>query len=231
MNRVQLSVFLIIIILGACGKHKKQKDSNGKEFEGVITYLVEYENVTPQWPIDADTLTVTYSHGNALKSFNSRKPRSLCREIYLSKCNQYYFNRIGSDTLYKVNLAKNKHVKLLNISHSLTDTCILGHVCELTSLEFMVEKNGHFNHVYNVFFYSKGVLTIDKNSFKDCEFAYFNKFIEESGSFYLRMEARYESSTAKTPSRMILRAIRIQESRVDPTIFAVDTTNVHEIEY
>lgn len=207
----------------AC-KNKSERDAfKGKEFEGLITYRITYDNYPAEYGY-GDTMLVWYSKGNLVKLFNNKLIKGLRKEIFLVKGNKYFFQVGNSDSLFSGDIGTEKRTKLLHSQHSFTDTRILGHTCEQIEQEMEFTKTKA--NVLSTYLYSKGVLPMNSDYFSGKKFASFDRYMDEAGEFYLHFKGTAQYADKTGLSSYIFTAIKIQGQPVDPALFSVDTSIV-----
>jgi hypothetical protein len=210
----------------ACESRPGTHAFQGKEFEGVITYRISYVNC-PDNIINGDTLSVFYSKGNLVKLYNGNKPDLPYREVYLLAGNQYYLQIRRSDTISRFDVRQNKNMDLVASSHSLSDTRILGYDCE--DIKFQLKYHGNSElHMFNEFLYSTKVLKVNKDYFRDRKYVFFNQYIDESEAFYLKYIFGVQYLGRSGLSTITCTAVKIEELKIDPSVFKVDTTKLKQ---
>lgn len=223
MKQLQ-SIALILPLFWACQNPSDNQLFKGKEFEGVITYRITYDN----WPEDysyGDTLKVWYSKGDLIKVYNGKAVKGFRKEIFLLNGNKYFFQVGNSDSLYSIDIGSDKYMKLVDSHHSFTDTRILGHTCEQIDQDLQYAGKNQAPFIFSLL-YSKGVLPMDKDHFKDRKLSGFDRFIDESGAFYLRFRYTAQLANRSGLSTYTFTATNIREQPVDPAIFNTDTSKV-----
>ncbi len=221
-------IFFLLPVYWSCKNSATNQPLNKKEFEGLVTYRITYDN-HPEDNSYGDTLKLWYSKGNLIKNYNGKAEHGIRKEIFLIKGNRYFFQVGNSDTLINADIGSDKYMILVSSQHSITDTRILGHTCEQVDQE--LEYNRFKLPVFVSYLYSKDVLPMDPDYFKNRKFSCFDRFIEESGVFFLRYVYKVQYPGRTGPSIFTFTAIDIKEQPVDPTIFNIDTSKVKPFPY
>jgi hypothetical protein len=226
MNRKVVFYCLLAGLYGCGNGDAGQKE--GKEFEGVITYRIDYRKRNDR-SVYGDTMKVYYSKGNLARVYNSEGQDALRKEVILSESHRYYAQKAMSDTVYTYDISLDAHLKLLETRRFSDDTRIMGHTCK--KIEFDQEYMGEVKfYVYDSYMYSDDVLKVEKLHFKNSNFGHFNNFIKEAGVFYLKFESRYLYSDKTEISVKTVTAVNIREQKVDPGIFHIDTTTTKALQ-
>src|ERR1700754_4239046 len=122
----KLSFILFFLpVYWSCNNSTTNGPLHRKEFEGLVTYRITYEN-HPEDISYGDTLKLWYSKGNLIKSYNGKAVHGIRKEIFLIKGNRYFFQVRDSDSLITADIASEKYMTLVSSQHSITDTRILG---------------------------------------------------------------------------------------------------------
>jgi hypothetical protein len=212
---------MLLIPLIACNQNTDSKQDK-KNFEGVVTYKILYDN-NDDTALYGDTMRMYYSNGNFIKEYNGESPKGLKREMFISSINKYYMNIGNSDSFYNYDITKNVNT-LVNSKHTQNDTAILGYSCD--KVEFtQLHPNPNF-YIYNSYYYSDKVLRIDPKYFEAWNYGSFNKFINEAGSFYLKFQTSIQYYGKKDLVTKIFEAVRIEEKKIDPQIFIIDSSKI-----
>jgi hypothetical protein len=192
-----------------------------KEFEGVITYH-EFEFGVDPMPTN-DTVQIYYSHGNFVGIHSSKSSSfHVVKDYYFQKdiLRLYLFNE--NDSLYKLKLT-NPIEKLISFSVKKNDGQILSQNCETVTINSRYdEKDSTTFSDFNITF-SRGFLNVDKSHFKNWNLGFFNKFIAESGAYFLKYDVvHFDSSHKRLLSGKSYQVISVDERPVDPAIFRID---------
>jgi hypothetical protein len=222
MKKLQLIVFFLLLFC-ACHDSLDKSVDKAKEFEGLITYKITYENF-PEDHSYGDTMKIWYSKGNMLKLYNGKVSGGLRKEVFLVRGNKYFFQVGNSDSLFSGDIGNDKITKLLNSHHLFTDTRILGHTCEQIDQE--LEFIDSHAPIASTFMYSKDILPVDQNRFKGWKFASFDHYMEEAGVLYLSFKGTTHYADRDGISSHTFTAVKILEQPVDQSIFEVDTSKV-----
>jgi hypothetical protein len=222
MNKKGFLPFAIIIFLFCCQNQPDNPPFQGKEFEGVITYRAEYVNFPSNLQY-GDTVKIYYSHGNLLKTSNGKNPAVIHHEVLLLAGNKYYFNKGDPDTLYSVDIGDNSSATLDKEIHAPSETRILGHTCEKFIQEMTPTHHKSF-HATEEYYYSKDVLRVNKDYFKDRKLEFYNQFIDESGALQLKFIFSYEFPDEPKTHSFSFTAVNIKAEKIDPALFYVDST-------
>jgi hypothetical protein len=219
MKILQLSTFFLLLL--ACNAPSKNEPFKGKEFEGLITYRVTYDNY-PREGAFGDTLWVWYSKGDLLKVCNSKRADASRKELFLLKGNRYFFQLGDSDSLYYADIGSDRLTTLEDSRHFATETRILGQDCD--EIEHRLKLNKWQSSFVSTYLYSQNVLRMDKRLFRLRKFASFDVYMEEAGAFYLKYTESEQFPGKKGLSSHSFTAVKIQEGPVDPKIFLLDTS-------
>jgi len=224
MKKLPFLLFFLPVL--SCKNATTNQLSNGKEFEGVITYRITYDGYPEDYSY-GDTMRFWYSKGNCIKEYNGKAIHGVRKEIFLIKGNRYFVQMVNGDSLLTTDVTSDKFMSLKDSHHSFTETRILGHTCEQIDQDLEYTK-GHLPCFVSLL-YSKEVLPVDKQNFKNVKFSCFDRFIDESGAFYLSYFLRIQDSNKDAPSSYKFTAINIREQPVDPSIFNIDTSRIKPI--
>ena len=195
--------------------------TNTTEFEGVITYKITYINNRDSSG-NSDTMRLYYSKGNLVKQYNSTSSSVLKKELFIGSTNSYYMKFGNSDSLYAYDISKNDRV-LVNTNATDNDATILGHDCN--RIEFNQLHTGEYNfYIYSSFWYSDKILKVNPEYFKGWNYGGFNKFINKTGVLYLKFQSAIQYYGKTELSTKIFQAVGIEEKKLDPKIFAIDSS-------
>jgi hypothetical protein len=228
MPKAILSFYAIFlaIALSSCNFSKGIKDKAPvKEFEGIITYKIEYTSWrdSDQAKPYIDTLKLYYSHGNIMKIRSGNGLMSAKKEIILLQNHQYYFKLVNKDTLFRFDITKSPGMELSEMHVNDYDKQILGHKCERVDLSIKHTRKGPAFFTENSFIFSRDYLQINRENIDWYKFAFFDKFIDESGCLYLGYKyALHSSIDNKVIESFNYEAISVKEQKIDPKIFEVD---------
>lgn len=209
---------VFLFCAAACREPDRTKD--GKEFEGVITYKILYNNKDDA-SVYGDTMRVYYSKGNIARVYNSQGAGAIRKEFFYGESRRYLIQLAASDTVLTYDMGDRGNFTLAATKRSSEDTKILGHVCKKMEFDEVYRRGPNFK-VRIGYLYSPGVLKVNKHHFKDWNFGHFNAYINEAGVFYLKCETSVGDDT-----KLITRtytAVDIQEQKIDSSVFHVDTT-------
>ena len=227
MKPLKRIVFFLPLFL-ACNDHAVEQNAPSKEFEGVITYRITYDNYPEEFSY-GDTMKAWYSKGDLIKLYNGKAVNGMRKELFLLKGNKYYFQMGKYDSLFSYNIGSDKFMKLVDSRHSFPETRILGHTCEQIDQDLQLYTATNHAKEFATFLYSKDILPVEKDHFKDRKISCFDRFIDESGVFYLQFKGTSQFDGHTGLSSFIFTAIDIKEQPVDPSIFNVDTSLVNLI--
>ncbi|MES2268502.1 MAG: hypothetical protein V4520_17185 [Bacteroidota bacterium] len=222
-----LLTFGIAVFSFACNPANSSSTRNAtKEFEGVITYHEIIRNSDSTFNSD-DTVQLFYSHGNYVGIHSERSPRfHLIKDYYFEKeaLRLLLFN--NSDTLHRLNLDfPTEKLDLFNIRK--IDDKILSHKCEEIKISISYPEKDSTTYSDFTFVFSRGYLNVNKEHFKKWHLGFFNKVIDESGSFYLKWKAvHFDSSHKNILSSKTYDVISVKEQPIDPKIFEIDATKI-----
>ncbi|WP_448703014.1 hypothetical protein ACFGVR_11740 [Mucilaginibacter sp. AW1-3] len=226
MNKIIYAyiAWLLLIMLCACNSANKTQQPV-KEFEGVITYKTKFTSWkdSDNAAASTDTLRVYYSHGNLAKINSANNPSTLKKEIFLFSERKYYGTRFGTDTLYWANAAPAADMQLSKMDVAKSEKTILGHQCEDVYLNIKTRHDSLTYLTENTYTFSRNYLQIDKNHLNWYKVGFFDKFINESGCFYLGFKyvLHYKTSDKILYTKQY-EAIEVKEQKVDPGIFNPD---------
>ncbi|TSD64660.1 hypothetical protein FFF34_012190 [Inquilinus sp. KBS0705] len=223
-----LSAVYCISQLGCKFENKSKKERGIKEFEGIITYHEIFKNSDSSFNVD-DTVQVFYSKGNYVGVHSDKS-----QQIHVVK--DYYFEskplRLllfnNSDTLYQLNLnfpiEKLDYFKVKKVSNR-----ILSRKCESIDLNTSYSENDATTYTDFNFIFSRGYLSVNKDHFKNWHLGFFDKVVNESGAFYLKLKAvHFDSSHKNVLSSKTYDVISVKEEAVDPKIFEIDATLIDD---
>ncbi|WP_295655652.1 hypothetical protein [uncultured Mucilaginibacter sp.] len=193
-----------------------------KEFEGKITY--HEINKTSDGIINIDdTVTLFYSHGNWVKIHSSG---NCIKDYYFEKEPLRLFLLNHSDSLYRLNL--NSSMQSLQ-SFKVSDVMskIFPRKCEAIDLCVRFEEKDSTTFTNVNYVISRGYLPVDRIHFAKWNLGFFNKFIDESGCFYLNFKSILFGSSHKNVLGIIsYDIISASEEPVDPKMFEIDRNKI-----
>ncbi len=215
---------MIFISQFGCGTKKK---TNTKEFEGIITYH-EVEKRSDGAINTDDTVQLFYSNGNYVGIHSERSSKiHIVKDYYLEKKALRLFLLSSSDTLLQLGLNLSTE-KLDGFKVRKVNDQILSRKCENIEINISYPEKDSTTYTDINFIFSRGYLKIDKQYFKNWNLGFFNKFIDESGAYYLKMKSvHFDSSHKNILSSKTYDVISVKEESVDPKIFEIDTTKIN----
>jgi hypothetical protein len=105
---------------------------------------------------------------------------------------------------------------------------ILSRQCEEIDVNTSYPENGSITYSDFTFVFSRGYLNVNKVHFKNWQLGFFNKVIDESGAFYLKLKAVHFDNTHKNILySKTYDVISVKEQVIDPKIFEIDTTKIN----
>jgi len=219
---------LFFVCLLGCHPSSNSNYQN-KEFEGIIKYKTKYYSWQDSSKGDFvhDTLTIYYSHGNLAKIHTDA---AMHKEIFLSKGNKYFYIRSNIDTLFWFDITTNPKMELSDMQVKNYDKTILGHKCE--SVDLLIKHPDKDLPFYTTvsYIFSRNNLRVEKANLNWNKYAFFDKFIDESGCFYLGYKYAAHSTTGfKVLLSTEYEAISIKEQKVDPKVFELDKFPLKEL--
>ncbi|MHA4894042.1 hypothetical protein ACXZ1K_04765 [Pedobacter sp. PWIIR3] len=223
----KLAVLLAILISQfACKFSRGFEIKEVKEFEGVIKYH-EIDKTLEEMDVD-DTVTVYYANGN-YAAFHSEKTS----EFYIVK--DYYLNGLHPLRLFVSNLSDTLQSlkidatvgELQSFTSKKSNEKILSRECEAIELTIRFDDNGSVSYTDNTFLFSRGYLNVNKDHFKNWNLGFFNKVINESGTYYLKFKTvHFDSSHKNILSSKSYEVISVKEQKVDQKLFLIDTLKI-----
>ncbi|MBD1384722.1 hypothetical protein IDJ75_05485 [Mucilaginibacter rigui] len=222
-----LAVTVIYISLLACNSNNSiSKKNTTKEFEGIITYHEIIKNSDSTFNVD-DTVQLFYSHGNYVGIHSEPSSKfHLVKDYYFEKkaLRLLLFN--NSDTLHQLNLNLPTE-KLDDIKVKKIEDQILSRQCEEINVSISYPKKDSTTYSDFTIVFSRGYLNVDKEHFKNWRLGFFNKVIDESGAFYLKLKAvHFDSSHKNILSSKTYDVISVKEQTIDPKIYEIDATKI-----
>lgn len=211
----------------ACDSSKSTaKKNTTKEFEGIITYHEIVKNIDSTFNTD-DTVQLFYSHGNYVAIHSEKSPKfHLIKDYYFRNkpLRLLLFN--DSDTLRQLNLdyptEKLNSFKVKKIADR-----ILSQRCEEINISTSYPEKGSTTYTDFTLVFSREYLNVDKEHFQKWHLGFFNKVIDESGAFYLKLKAVHFDSTHKNIlSSKTYDVTSVKEQIIDPEIFKIDATKI-----
>lgn len=209
-----------------CKSGRGPEHNEVKEFEGVITFH-EIDKTIEGMNID-DTVKVYYANGNYVAFHSERSSK-----FHIVK--DYYFNgnyplRLfvdnTSDTLRSLKL-DSSFGKLESFRVKKLNEKILSRECETVEFNISFDEKGMKTYTNTIFTFSRGYLQINKEHFKNWKLGFFNKFIDESGVYYLKFKSvQFDSSHTKILSSKSYEAISVSEEKINPKIFVIDPQKI-----
>lgn len=217
---------VIPIGLLACNSNNNASKNTPKEFEGIITYHEIIKNSDSTFNVD-DTVQLFYSHGNYVGIHSDPSPKfHLVKDYYFEKkaLRLLLFN--NSDTLHQLNL--NLPIeKLDDFKVKKIDDQILSQQCEEINIKTSYPEKDSTTYSDFTFVFSRGYLNVDKQHFKNWHLGFFNKVIDESGAFYLKLKAvHFDSSLKNILSSKTYDVISVKKQIINPKIFEIDATKI-----
>jgi hypothetical protein len=215
-----------ICFLACNPRNITSKGNATKEFEGIITYHEIIKNSDSTFNVD-DTVQLFYSHGNyvGIHSESSSKFH-LVKDYYFENkpLRLLLFN--NSDTLHQLSLTFPIE-KLDSFNAKKIDDQILSRQCEEIDISTSYPEEGSTTFSDFTLVFSRGYLNVNKEHFKNWHLGFFNKVIDESGAFYLKLKAvHYDNTHKNILSSKTYDVISVKEQIIDPKIFEIDATKI-----
>jgi len=222
-----LIVFISTISLVQCNATRSSPKSSFKpEFEGVITYHEIRKSNDGFIDID-DTVQHFYSHGNFVNIHSVKSsPFHIVKDYYLADkaLRLNLFN--NTDTLYQLRL-NSPAAKLESFKVAKVNDRILSRDCENIQMEESFPEKDSTTYTITNYTFSRNYIKVDTNHFKGWKLGFFNKIVDESEAYYLRLQSvHYGSSHKNVLSTLIYDVISVKEMPIDPKVFEIDTTLV-----
>jgi hypothetical protein len=223
---IPLFAILSISQIGCKFGREADKKTSIKEFEGIITYHEILKNSDDTIEVD-DTVQVFYAHGNYVGIHSEKSSKfHLVKDFYLKHepLRLLLFNT--SDTLHQLDL-KFPVERLDDFKIKKITDQILSRKCEEIELNISYPEKDSTTYTDVSFTFSRGYLKIDKEHFKNWSLGFFNKAVNESGTFYLKFKAvHFDSSHKNILSSKTYDVISVEEKVIDPKIFEIDTAMI-----
>lgn len=222
------SLTIFILSPGCQNEKAHNQKSDIKEIEGVITYHEILKNRDSLFNFNVDdTVKLYYAHGNYVSIHSEASPKfHLVKDYYFGSkpLRLLLFNT--SDTLYQMSLdfpiEKLEHFKVAKIKDQ-----ILSKHYERTDLNTSYVESDYTTYSDFSFIFSRGFLNVNKAHFRNWNLGYFNKVVNESGTFYLSFRAvHFDSSHKNILSVKNYDVISVKEQVVDPKIFEMDRSKI-----
>ncbi len=227
MLKTTILSFLGLFFIGLWSCHSS--NDQDKEFEGVIKYKTKYwswQDSSKGYFVQ-DTLTIYYSHGNVAKVHTNS---AMHKEVFLSNGHKYFYVRSNIDTLFWFDVTNKPKMELSDMQVKKYDQAILGHKCE--SVDLLIkhpDKNLPFYTTVSYIF-SRNYLKVNKALLNWNKYAFFDKFINESGSLYLGYKYAAHSTTGyKVLLSTEYEAISVKEQKIDSKVFELDKFPLKEL--
>jgi len=222
---------LLAVILSTClmqckfGKGISNK-GDANEFEGIITYHEKIWNRDSRFNCD-DTVQLYYSAGNYVGVHSEvSSPFHMVKDYYFADKPLRLLLFSDSDTLRELPL--NFPVEKLNdFKIKKLKNEILSKNCEEIDLAINFSEKDSTTYTDMSFAFSRNYLQVDKDHFKNWNLGFFNKVIDESGTYFLRMKTvHFDKSHKNILSSKIYEAISVKDQAIDPTMFEIDSSKI-----
>lgn len=229
--RPLLILSLFAVLFTAC--NSPSKPFTGKEFEGVITYKLTYQNYTDTsyTRYYGDTMRAYYQQGKLLEVYNSKINGGLKKTLIIPEDKKGYMSINGSDTLQYFDITQSSAVAgtkstLTTFETHDTTAVFMGHTCKVIKTIFLHDAGDVRYLEYRTFVYSPDALHMNAAHFKDYEYMAFNRTMAQSNAYYL-----YCEQTFQHVGTMKYTAVKIESKKLDNSIFNFDHTKVKLFSY
>jgi hypothetical protein len=222
---VAVSVFICFLACNPANSSSKRNVT--KEFEGIITYHEVIKNSDSTFNLD-DTVQLFYSHGNYVVIHSAPSSKfHLVKDYYFENkpLRLLLFN--NSDTLHQLSL--NFPIeKLVGFKVKKINDQILSQQCEEIDVSTSYPENDSITYSEFTFVFSREYLNVSKEHFKNWHLGFFNKVIDESGAYYLKLKAvHFDNTHQNILSLKTYDVISVKEQTIDPEIFEIDTAKIN----
>lgn len=208
-----------------CKPARSNQNNHEKEFEGIVTY--HEINKTNDGIINVDdTVQLFYSHGNYVNIRSEKSGSYLIKDYFFTNESLRLMLYIASDTLRQLKLDFPAE-KLVNFNQRKIKEKILSKNCEEIDLTSSYAEQDSTTYTDFKFVYSRGLLPVDKDHFKNWHLGSFDKFINASGAYYLKFSAvHFDSSHKNILSIHFYDVISIKEQPVDQKVFEINRAKI-----
>lgn len=221
-----LFITTIFISQIGCKSVRGSEENEIKEFEGIIKYHEIEKGLDGALDVD-DTVMVYYAHGNYAAFHSERSSK-----FHIVK--DYYFNGAyplrlfvdnTSDTLRSLKL-DSSFGKLESFKVKKLDEKIFSRECETIEFNISFDDKEVKTYTNNIFTFSRGYLQVNKEHFKNWKLGFFNKFIDASGVYYLKLKSVHFDSSHNILGSKSYEVISVSEEKVNPKIFVIDPLKI-----
>jgi len=223
-NCTNLLIIIAFIAQFGCKFRKETEQMDAvKEFEGVITYH-EIDKTSDGTVNVDDTVKLYYAHGNYVAFHSQKTPKfHIVKDYYFHSgfpLRLFIDNTSDTARLLRIDsaLGKLESFKVKKLKKQ-----ILSRNCESIELKISFNEKGTINYTDNTFIFSRGYLNINKEHFKNWRLGFFNKVMDESGAYYLKLKSVYFDSLHKNVLAIkSYDVIAVKEEKIDPKMFFID---------
>jgi hypothetical protein len=183
------SIYLSLGLVISCASIFPPKNTQKKEFEGIIRYklttLSKTQNVTSTFlqEIYGDTMTMFIKDGNYRMSYNGIDVQDI---YYLTKENEEYTIRKNSDTLY-FSPCDIENRPLISSESIDDEILVLNRKCRKIINTIGAIKDENWGVAKNIYWYDPE-LYINPEHFKDRKISYVNLYYDKAHSPWLKYE-------------------------------------------
>jgi hypothetical protein len=223
---ISLLVMLCIFQFGCEFEKAPQKNISPKEFEGIIAYHEIIKDIRPEFNLE-DTVYVFYSHGNYVGVHTSMSPNfHVVKDYYLKDGTLRLLLFNASDTLYQIKLnSSTERLDSFNIEK--TNDKILSKKCERIDIKTSYQEKDSTTYSDFTFTFSRDMLNVNKEHFKNWRLGFFNKVIDKSGAFYLKLKAvHFDGSHKNVLWSKTYDVISVKEVEIDQRIFKIGKAKI-----